>query len=78
MSKQHIINSLSFHVHNDIEDGAKWFKIPFVFWDKDSVYVMQEDRCVFVGNTIETLHFITINDGKHCESKFPLNIVKYK
>ena len=50
-----VISRLSFHVHNDIEDGAKWFKIPLVFWNKESVYVMQEDRCVFVSNASAAL-----------------------
>ena len=68
-----VISRLSFHVHNDIEDGAKWYKIPLAFWNRDSVYVMQEDRCVFVGNSAAALQFITYNAGKYCQSKFPLN-----
>ena len=68
-----VISRLSLHVHNDIEDGAEWYRIPLAFWNKDSVYVMQEDRCVFVGNASAALQFITYNEGKYCHLKFPLN-----
>ena len=67
-----VISRLSFHVHND-KDGAEWYRIPLAFWNKESVYVMQEDRCVFVGNSAAALQFITYNEGKYCQSKFPLN-----
>ena len=73
LNKLGVINRFAFHVHNDIEDGAKWFKIPLAFWDKESVYIMQEDRCVFVGNSAAALKFIAHNEGKYCQSKFPLN-----
>ena len=65
-------HNTSLHVHNDIEYAAKWYKIPLVFWNKESVYVMQEDRCVFVGNPTSALQFITYNKGKYCKSIFPL------
>ena len=68
-----VISRLSFHVHNDIEDAAKWYKIPLAFWNNETVYVMQEDRCVFVGNSAGALQFITYNKGKYCQSRFPLN-----
>ena len=68
-----VISRLSLHVHNDIEDAAEWYRIPLAFWNKESVYVMQEDRCVFVGNSAAALQFITYNEGKYCKSKFPLN-----
>lgn len=59
-----------FHVHNDIEDAAKWYKIPITLYDKDDVYVMQEDRCVFVGKPQKAIEFIQRNDGKYCISLF--------
>ena len=71
--KTDVISRLSFHVHNDIEDAAKWYKIPLAFLNNETVYVMQEDRCVFVGNSAAALQFITYNDGKYCQSMFPLN-----
>ena len=67
-----VISRLSLHIHNDIEDGAKWFKIPLVFWNKESVYIMQEDRCVFVGTIEDARSFYEKHDGKYCKSKFPL------
>jgi hypothetical protein len=67
-----VISRFSLHVHNDIEDGAKWFKIPLVFWNKESVYIMQEDRCVFVGTSEDARSFLEKYDGKYCKSKFPL------
>jgi hypothetical protein len=67
-----VISRLSLHIHNDIEDGAKWFKIPLVFWNKDSVYIMQEDRCVFVGTCEDARSFYEKYDGKYCKSRFPL------
>ena len=71
--KTDVISRLSFHVHNDIEDAAKWYKIPLAFWNNETVYVKQEDRCVFVGNSAAALQFITYNEGKYCQSMFPLN-----
>lgn len=60
------------HAHNDIEDAAKYFKIPLAMYRPDDVYIMQENRCVFVGNSINAIHWIKTNDGKHCKSIFPL------
>ena len=67
-----VISRFSLHVHNDIEDGARWFKIPLVFWNKDSVYIMQEDRCVFVGTSEDARSFLEKYDGKYCKSRFPI------
>jgi len=61
------------HVHNDIEDAAKWYKIPMVMWNKDDVYIMQEDRCVFVGNPKIAVNWMRVNEGRYCKSRFPLN-----
>jgi hypothetical protein len=62
------------HVHNDIKEAQKWFKIPiaFAFGGDDVVYIMQEDRCVFVGNSQIAEKWIEMNDGKYCKSIFPL------
>jgi len=61
------------HVHNDIEDAAKWFKIPIALYDKDDVYIMQEDKCVFVGKPKMAEQWIKQNEGKICKARFPLN-----
>jgi len=29
-----VISRLSLHVHDDIEEGAKWFKIPLALWNR--------------------------------------------
>ena len=60
------------HVHNDIKEASKWFKIPLALWSKNDVYIMQEDRCVFVGNPKNASSFLIRNDGKYCKSMFPL------
>lgn len=68
----HGVSSRLFHVHNDIEDAAKWYKIPIALYDKNDVYIMQEDRCVFVGKPQQAVQFMDRNEGKYCKSRFPL------
>jgi hypothetical protein len=70
--KTAVISPLSLHVHNDIEDGAKWFKIPLALWNRECVYIMQEGRCVFVGTREDARSFYEKNDGEYCRSRFPL------
>ena len=66
-----VISRLSLHVHNDIEDAAEWYRIPLVFWNKESVYVMQEDRCVFVGRPETAINWMKFNENKRCPSRYP-------
>jgi len=66
------VSNFELHVHNDIEEAAKWFEIPFVFWNRDSIYIMQEDRCVFVGDINMAIKFYKKNNNKYCKSVFPL------
>ena len=68
----HSVSSRLFHVHNDIEDAAKWYKIPIALYDRNDVYIMQEDRCVFVGKPQQAVQFMDRNEGKYCKSRFPL------
>jgi 5-keto 4-deoxyuronate isomerase len=69
----HSVSSRLFHVHNDIEDAAKWYKIPIALYDRnDDVYIMQEDRCVFVGKPQQAVQFMKRNEGKYCKGRFPL------
>lgn len=70
--KTAVISRLSLHVHNDIEEAAKWFKIPLALWNMECVYIMQEDRCVFVGTREDARSFYEKNDGEYCRSRFPL------
>jgi hypothetical protein len=68
-----VISRLNLHVHNDIEEAAKFYKIPLCFYDWDDVYILQEDRCVFVGSINNAKQWLKINEGKVCQSRFPLN-----
>lgn len=61
---------LTLIVHNDIEDAAEFFNIPLVFCGSEYVYVMQEDRCVFVGSAKMVSLWMKRNEGKFCESRF--------
>jgi hypothetical protein len=68
-----VASRLTLHVHNDIEEAAKFYKIPLCFYDWDDVYILQEDRCVFVGSINNAKQWLKINEGKLCPSRFPLN-----
>lgn len=68
-----VISRLTFHVHNDIEEAAKWYKIPLALYSEYDVYIMQEDRCVFVGSGETAISWMKRNEGKVCQSRFPLN-----
>ena len=70
--KTAVISRLSLHVHDDIEEAAKYFKIPLALWNRECVYIMQEDRCVFVGTREDARSFYENNDGEYCSSRFPL------
>ena len=67
------ISRLSFHVHEDIEEAAKWYKIPLALYSSHDIYIMQEDRCVFVGSGEDAISWMKRNEGKVCPSRFPLN-----
>jgi len=68
-----VISHLSFHVHEDIEEAAKWYKIPLALYSSYDIYIMQEDRCVFVGSGEAAISWMKRNEGKICPSRFPLN-----
>jgi hypothetical protein len=68
-----VISRLSFHVHEDIEEAAKWYKIPLALYSSYDIYIMQEDRCVFVGSGESAISWMKRNEGKVCPSRFPLN-----
>lgn len=61
-----------FHVHNNIKDAAKDYKIPLALYHKTDVYILQEDRCVFVGKLELAIKWMERNEGKFCKSRFPL------
>jgi len=60
------------HVHNDIEEAAQWYSIPISLYYKTDVYILQEDRLVYVGSAENAVNWIKRNEGKYCESRFPL------
>lgn len=62
----------TFHVHDDIEEAAIWYKIPLVYYDDSYVYIMQEDRCVFVGRPETAINWMKFNENKRCPSRYPL------
>jgi len=64
------------HIHNDIEEAAKYYSIPISLWVRSDVYIMQEDRCVFMGSMKGARLFYEINEGKYCKSRFPLKKTK--
>jgi len=68
-----VISRLSFHVHEDIEEAAKFYKIPLALYSNYDVYIVQEDRCVFVGSGESAISWMKRNEGKSCPSRFPLN-----
>ena len=37
-----VISRLSFHVHEDIEEAAKWYKIPLALYNSYDVYIKDE------------------------------------
>ena len=64
--------SLELHVHEDIELAAKYYNIPLALYRENYLYMMQEDRCVFVGNVIAADFFYRGRNGKFCKSIFPI------
>jgi len=66
------LHDYNLHVHNDIEEAAQWYSIPISMYYKTDVYILQEDRCVYVGSAEYAEKWIKRNEGKFCESRFPL------
>ena len=55
-------NTLEFHVHDDIELALKYYKIPIAIALLSDLYVLQEDRLVFLGRAKSVENFI---NNKH-------------
>lgn len=64
--------SLLFHVHEDIEEAAKFYKIPLIYCLSSNVYILQEDRCVYVGSRAGATNFIKKHEGKLCRSWYEI------
>ena len=76
--KDELGHDYSLHVHNDIEDAAKWYKIPHCFAYMAEVYIMQEDRCVYLGGAKGAETFLRDKEGKYCKSIYPLKRKAYE
>lgn len=62
--------ALMFHVHDDIEEAAKFYKIPLMYCTSNCVYILQEDRCVYAGEREGAIRFINVNAGKYIPPRF--------
>lgn len=67
---------LTLFVHNDIEEAVKFYNIPMAFYTDEDVYILQEDRCVFVGSIEVAKRWIKQNEGKYLQSRFPIDYSK--
>ena len=63
---------LTLCVHNDIKEAAKWYKIPSMLYKDDDVYILQADRCVFVGSIKTASKWLDNNKGRFHKSIYPL------
>ena len=66
-----IDSSLEFHVHSDVKYMALNTNCPFVFAAGADVYIMQQDRIVFVGSIYEAKSYIIRERGKYKNNCFP-------
>ena len=70
-------NNLFFHVHSDIGYAVKFYNMPISIYSENDVYILQEDRCVFVGSAISAITFIAMNEGKFIQAMYkPIRSVK--
>lgn len=65
-------NSMEFHVHEDLEEASEFYKIPYYIWTDAEVYILQEDRCVFVGSRFLARRFIERNEGRVLKGKYSI------
>lgn len=65
-------NKFQLYVHNGLEDVINLIEIPIALYDKDDVYITQEDRVVFIGKRDMALIFYNQKNGVFCESKFKI------
>ena len=61
------MKNLELHLHDDISFAAGWYNLPLALWNLGDVYILQEDRLVFVGNKHAAEKFIKLNEGKYCK-----------
>jgi len=63
------------HAHDDIDYMFKNTNIPIAFKNGAEVYVMQEDRIVFVGKREQAKKFMN-QAGKYCKPFFEAGLTK--
>jgi hypothetical protein len=63
------------HVHSDTHLLHTYYKIPAGYIKKSDVYILQENRLVFIGSVKNAEFFLKENEGKYCNNRFP--IIKY-
>ena len=72
-------NSLKLHVHSDLSELKN--KIPFAILSNDflnnGVYIMQENRIVFIGLSQLAAKFLAANDGKYCPQLKYISTTEY-
>lgn len=57
----------SFHVHSDTHLLSSFYKVPLCHFMKGDVYIMQEDRLVYLGSVKGAENFIIRNKDKYCK-----------
>jgi hypothetical protein len=60
------MNPLQLHIHNDIESLFEYNIISLAFYGAE-IYIMQEDRIVFVGKQNIAEKFYNENNLKYCK-----------
>ena len=61
------MSKLNLHVHNDIDEAARYYKIPLTFYHRDSIYIMQGENIVFIGDVEIAKKWLDRNYGKLCK-----------
>lgn len=56
-----------FHVHDDIDELFSEVRVPLTFHHGTEVYVMQENRIVFIGTRLRAKEWIELYDGEYCK-----------
>jgi len=56
-----------FHIHDDIDELFSEVRIPLTYKSGTEVYVMQENRIVFVGTRLNAKQWVKRNDGQLCK-----------
>ena len=60
--------SNDFHVHDDVLSAYEWYDIPnLTYGPVEIVYILQEDRLVFIGPIFAAENFLKTNNGQKCE-----------